>query len=77
MFNGELKVQANDPSYIKKLEKKQSCGYIFQNWSSYIPTCTSKYKTSTLSKFTEAWQYSNIVYISEQVGFLTEFQLTI
>ena len=37
-------------SFFEK--KHNSCGIVFQNWPSYIPY--SKYKTSTLSKITEA-----------------------
>ena len=42
------------------LEKKHSCDFGFQNWPTFLSV---KYKTSTLSKITEAWQYSNIVLI--------------
>ena len=41
-------------------EKKYSCGLFFRTVLYTFPS--SKYKTSTLSKFTEAWQYANIVF---------------
>ena len=45
----------------KFFEKKHYCVFIFKTGLYTLPA--SKYKTSTLSKFTEVGQYSNTVFI--------------
>ena len=59
------------------LTKSMVAVLFFRTGLIYIPS--SKFKTTTLSKVTEAWQYSNIVFILYmcQASLYTEFQLPI
>ena len=62
--------------YKRFFEKKLSCSIVFQNWPTYSPILyIGIYKTFTLSKITEAWQYSNIMCICARYICILNFNL--